>query len=69
LTEAHPRLIEWRERVGQRPAVRHVAGAMARYLLSQGRKLPDFLARLAQSLPPLRGVHEGEVPAQRAEGS
>jgi glutathione S-transferase len=47
LSEAHPRLIEWRERVGERPAVRHVASAMARYLLSQGRKLPDFLARLS----------------------
>jgi glutathione S-transferase len=45
LTEAHPRLRGWRDRTGARPAVREVAGAMARYLLSQGRKIPDFLAR------------------------
>ena len=46
LTEAHAQLIQWRERVGERPAVRRVAAAMGRYLLSQGRTLPDFLARL-----------------------
>jgi glutathione S-transferase len=43
----HPRLVEWRERMGDRPAVRRVVGAMANYLRSQGRKLPDFLARLS----------------------
>ena len=48
LTDAHPRLQDWRERMGGRPAVRRVAGAMGRYLLAQGRPLPDFLARLAQ---------------------
>jgi glutathione S-transferase len=47
MTDAHPRLQQWRERVGARPPVRQVAGAMGRYLLSQGRKLPDFLARLS----------------------
>jgi glutathione S-transferase len=47
LAESHPRLREWRERMGKRPAVRRVVGAMAGYLLSQGRKLPDFLARLS----------------------
>lgn len=41
---AHPRLHAWRERVGARPAVRRVAGAMGRYLLSQGRPIPAFLA-------------------------
>jgi glutathione S-transferase len=46
LTEAHPKLQAWRERIGARPAVATVAGAMARYLVSQGRKLPDFLAKL-----------------------
>ena len=30
-----------------RPAVAEVAGAMGRYLLSQGRKLPPFLAKLS----------------------
>src|SRR5262249_14391702 len=47
MTEAHPRLQAWRERVSARPPVARVAGAMGRYLLSQGRQLPDFLARLA----------------------
>jgi len=47
MTEAHPRLAEWRERMSARPAVAKVAGPMGRYLLSQGRKLPDFLARLS----------------------
>lgn len=41
-----PRLLAWRERMSQRPAVRHVAGAMAGYLLSQGRKLPPFMSAL-----------------------
>lgn len=45
--EAHPRLLEWREHMGARPPVRQVAGAMGRYLLSIGRKLPAFLARIS----------------------
>ena len=45
--EAHPRLQAWRERMGARPPVRQVAGAMGRYLLSIGRKLPAFLAKLS----------------------
>ena len=45
--EAHPRLQAWRERMSARPAVAKVAGEMGRYLLSQGRKLPDFLAKLS----------------------
>jgi glutathione S-transferase len=44
--EATPRLLAWRERMSGRPAVREVAGAMGRYLLSQGRPLPAFLAAL-----------------------
>jgi len=47
MKEAHPRLQEWRERLSARPSVRRVAGAMGRYLLSQGRKLPEFLARVS----------------------
>jgi glutathione S-transferase len=47
MTDAHPRLQAWRDRMSARPAVRRVAGAMGRYLLSQGRKLPAFLERLA----------------------
>ena len=49
MTDAHPSLQTWRDRMGARPAVRQVAGAMGRYLLSQGRKLPDFLARLSSA--------------------
>jgi glutathione S-transferase len=45
--EAHPRLQAWRERMGARPPVRRVAGAMGLYLLSIGRKLPVFLARIS----------------------
>ncbi|MDI1284801.1 MAG: glutathione S-transferase family protein [Reyranella sp.] len=44
--DAHPRLQAWRERMGERPAVRQVAGAMGRYLLSIGRKLPAFMGKL-----------------------
>lgn len=45
ITEAHPRLQAWRDRMGGRPAVRRVAGAMARYLVSQGRPVPSFMQR------------------------
>ena len=45
--DAHPRLQAWRARMSARPPVAKVAAAMGRYLLSQGRKLPDFLARLS----------------------
>jgi glutathione S-transferase len=44
MSEAVPRLLRWRERMTQRPAVRAVVGPMASFLLSQGRKLPDFMA-------------------------
>ncbi len=47
MTDAHPRLQRWRDRMSARPAVAKVAGAMGRYLLSQGRPLPPFLERLA----------------------
>ena len=43
----HERLQVWRNRMCARPAVSKVAGAMARYLISQGRRLPAFLMRLA----------------------
>jgi glutathione S-transferase len=41
-----PRLLAWRDRMGGRASVRKVAGAMGRYLVSQGRPLPAFLAAL-----------------------
>ena len=47
MTAAHPCLQAWRERMGERPAVRQVAGAMGRYLLSIGRKLPAFLDKVS----------------------
>ena len=46
MTDAHPRLQAWRDRMSDRPAVAKVAGAMGRYLVSQGRKLPPFLEKL-----------------------
>ena len=47
MTDAHPRLQAWRDRMGARPPVRRVAGAMGLYLLSIGRKLPPFLAGIS----------------------
>ncbi len=47
MTNAHPRLQAWRQRMSARLAVAKVAGAMGRYLKSQGRPLPEFLARLS----------------------
>lgn len=38
-----PRLHAWRLRVGARPSFRAVVGAMARFLVSQGRPLPTYL--------------------------
>ena len=46
LTAATPRLLAWRERMTQRPAVRSVAGAMAAWLASVGRPVPGFLRGL-----------------------
>jgi glutathione S-transferase len=46
LTAAMPRLLAWRERMGARPAVREVAGAMGRWLASVGRPVPAFLRAL-----------------------
>jgi glutathione S-transferase len=46
MTDAHRRLQAWRDRMSARPAVAKVAGAMGRYLVSQGRKLPPFLERM-----------------------
>jgi len=48
MTDTHPKLQAWRDRMSARPAVRKVAGAMGQYLLSQGRKLPAFLAEITR---------------------
>ena len=47
MTDAHPKLHAWRDRMSARPAAGQVAGAMGRYLLSQGRTLPSFLTKLS----------------------
>ncbi|RYF26371.1 MAG: glutathione S-transferase family protein [Comamonadaceae bacterium] len=43
MTDATPRLVAWRDRVGQRAAVRAVVGEMMKFLHSQGRPVPVFL--------------------------
>ena len=47
MTDETPRLLAWRDRMTQRPAVRKVVGAMAAYLVSVGRPLPAFLSAIA----------------------
>ncbi len=46
VTSATPRLLAWRTRLTDRPAVRQVAGAMALWLASNGRPVPGFLRGL-----------------------
>jgi glutathione S-transferase len=43
MTGATPQLLLWRERVGQRSAVREVVDSMMRFLKTQGRPVPAFL--------------------------
>ena len=43
ITDATPRLLAWRERMSARPAVRQVAGTMARYLAATNRPVPVWL--------------------------
>ena len=49
MPEQAARLLAWRSRMSARPAVRQVAGAMGRYLLSQGRPLPGFLQSIVDA--------------------
>ena len=51
LDDSTPRLLAWRERVGARPAVRQVVGAMVAFLVSEGRPIPPFLASLIPASP------------------
>ena len=51
LTPATTRLLAWRERMTQRPAVRQVAGAMAAWLASQSRPVPSFLRDAMPTTP------------------
>jgi glutathione S-transferase len=46
ITTATPRLLQWRERMSLRPAVRAVAGAMATWLKAAGRPVPQFMSAL-----------------------
>lgn len=48
ITAATPHLLAWRERMSARPAVRGVAGAMARWLIAAGRPVPAFMAALIE---------------------
>ena len=43
MTDATPRLVAWRDRVGARPAVRDAVGPMMRFLEAEGRPVPAFL--------------------------
>jgi glutathione S-transferase len=47
MTESTPRLIQWRDRMTMRPAVKQVVSPMVAYLVSLGRPIPHFLSRLA----------------------
>ena len=46
MTGETPRLLEWRTRMLERPAVRKVAGAMAAWLASHGRPVPEYLTSI-----------------------
>jgi glutathione S-transferase len=43
LTAATPRLLAWRDRMTQRPAVRSVVSSMAAWLKTAGRPVPSFM--------------------------
>jgi glutathione S-transferase len=43
MTGATPKLLEWRDRMTHRPAVRSVVGAMANWLKTAGRPVPSFM--------------------------
>jgi len=51
MTGATPRLLEWRARMLERPAVRTVAGRMAAWLASQARPVPDYLTPIVSDIP------------------
>jgi glutathione S-transferase len=50
MTAATPKLLEWRDRMTQRPAVKPVVNAMAEWLRGAGRPVPAFMC-LAGSGP------------------
>jgi glutathione S-transferase len=50
MNAATPKLLEWRERIGARPAVHQVVAPMVDYLASRGRDIPEFLYRVKSSI-------------------
>jgi len=46
MTDATPRLLQWRDRITLRPAVRQVVGPMVAFLVTHRRPIPDFLSSL-----------------------
>lgn len=46
ITPATPRLLDWQDRMMQRPAVRSVVRAMAQWLEAAGRPVPAFMTAL-----------------------
>ena len=49
LTASTPRLLAWRERMGRRAPVKKVVSAMATWLRSAARPVPEFMAVLHES--------------------
>jgi glutathione S-transferase len=49
MTGTTPQLLDWRARMLERPAVRQVAGAMAAWIASQGRPVPEYLTPVLPS--------------------
>ena len=49
LTPATPLLLAWRDRMSARPSVQSAVIPMAKYLLSDGRPLPAFMAAMLQA--------------------
>jgi len=49
MSDMAPHLLAWRNRMMQRRPVQIVAGAMARWLLTQARPLPQFMQQLAEA--------------------
>jgi glutathione S-transferase len=45
MTDATPALLNWRDRITARPAVRAVLEPMMMFLRSRGRPVPDFMSR------------------------
>jgi len=46
MTDETPQLLGWRARMLERPAIGKVAGAMAGWLASHGRPVPEYLTRV-----------------------